>query len=115
MIVPARDDHELYIEGKLLSHCVHRYSESHANGKTAIFFIRHSSEPERPYFTLELDENKIEVRQNRGKCNCARTKEVTEFEKVWLEHIRKVREKEHIKKVKEKKNDKRNNESRKSA
>lgn len=115
MIVPAKDDHELYIEGKLLNHCVHRYSESHATGKTAIFFIRHSSEPEKPYFTLELDEKEIKVRQNRGHCNCDRTQEVIEFEKVWLEHIRKVREKEHIRKVKEKKNAKRNNETRKSA
>ncbi len=108
MIIPAKDDHELYIEGKLLNHCVHRYSESHANGKTAIFFIRHSAEPEKPYFTLELDEKEIKVKQNRGNHNCDRTEEVVEFEKVWLEHIRKVKERE-------KKNVKRNNEARKSA
>ena len=108
MIVPAQNEHEMYLEGALLHHCVHRYSKDHASGRTAIFFIRHCDEPERPYFTLELDEKTLEVRQNRGKCNCARTDEVKEFEEKWLEHIKIIKEKE-------KKNGKRNDKIRKSA
>lgn len=106
LIVPAKDDHELYCEGRILGHCVYNYSEKHATGKTAIFFIRHSNEPEKPYFTLELDERNLTVVQNRGKHNCARADEVVAFEKKWLDHI---------KTMKEEKNAKRNNQARKSA
>lgn len=108
MIVPARNEHEMYLEGAILHHCVHRYSKDHATGRTAIFFIRHCSEPEKPYFTLELDEKNIKVQQNRGKGNCARTDEVKEFEGKWLEHIKIIDKKE-------KKNGKRNDKIRKSA
>lgn len=108
-ITPARNEHELYLEGKLLGHCVHSYSNRHANGKTAIFFIRKQDEPETPYFTLELDEKSFKVLQNRGYKNCGRTDDVVEFEEKWLEHIKEICEKE-------KKHGKRNNDKvRKSA
>ena len=64
------------------------YAKDHANGKTAIFFVRRAKEPKKSYYTLELDEGKLTVRQNRGRRNCARTKEVEEFEAVWLAWIR---------------------------
>lgn len=90
-IRPAMNENELIKEGKILNHCVASYANSHANGKTAIFFIRHSADNEIPYFTLELDEKNLIVRQNRGKCNCSRTDEVREFEEKWLEHIKKLK------------------------
>ena len=55
-----------------------------------IFFIRKKKEPDTPYFTLELDIKTLTVNQNRGNCNCARTKQVEEFESAWLEHIQKL-------------------------
>lgn len=88
IIRPAASQKELNEEGKQLSHCVGTYGEKHASGKSAIFFIRRVDEPENPFFTLELDEVKLEVLQNRGKCNCARTEEVKKFEAVWMEWIR---------------------------
>lgn len=88
LIRPATNESELIAEGKVLSHCVATYAERHAKGETAIFFIRHVDDPGLPYFTLELDEKNLSVRQNRGKRNCARTPEVEAFEKHWLEHIR---------------------------
>lgn len=88
IIRPAASQKELNEEGKQLSHCVGTYGEKHASGKSAIFFIRRVDEPENPFFTLELDEVKLEVLQNRGKCNCARTEEVKKFEAMWLEWIR---------------------------
>ncbi|MGN0181441.1 MAG: PcfJ domain-containing protein [Candidatus Ornithomonoglobus sp.] len=93
-IHPARSAYEMENEGKTLHHCVASYINSHAEGKTAIFFIRHRTEPEKPYFTLELDEKSLTVKQNRGLRNCARTDEVKEFETEWLEFIRSVSEKE---------------------
>lgn len=89
MIFPAASQKELNQEGQMLHHCVAGYGKDHAAGKTAIFFIRRVSDPETPYFTLELDEKKQVVRQNRGKHNCARTEEVQAFEAEWLAWIKK--------------------------
>lgn len=100
-IHPAKSSAELVKEGAELSHCVGTYTKRHAEGNTAIFFIRHSDAPDVSYFTLELDEKTLTVRQNRGNHNCARTEEVTEFEEKWLKFIMKVNREE-------KKNGKRN-------
>lgn len=91
MIRPAKDEQELIYEGKMLSHCVARYAASVASGGTAIFLIRKKNEPDKPWFTLELDEKTLTVRQNRGRCNCARTKEIEEFEASWLEQLKMLR------------------------
>lgn len=90
LIRPCNTEKEMRQEGTALSHCVARYAKDHASGKTAIFFIRKETEPDKSWFTLELDEKTMVVRQNRGKCNCARTPEVTAFEEAWLEHIKQV-------------------------
>ena len=102
IIRPAGSQLELVAEGKNLNHCVARYASSHAKGETAIFFIRHSESPESSYFTLELDEKNMRVRQNRGKGNCARTDEIEAFEEKWLAHCKEIKIKE------KKKNGKRN-------
>lgn len=91
-IHPARSQAEMVREGTLLRHCVARYADSHADGTTAIFFIRRSVDPETPFFTLELDEQHLTVRQNRGKCNCPRTGEVRTFEEKWLTYIRHIQD-----------------------
>ena len=73
-----------------MHHCVGTYKEKHAEGRSAIFFIRRASEPEKPWYTLELNLKEMTVIQNRGKRNCARTEEVESFEKAWLEHIKTI-------------------------
>ena len=92
-IRPCRDENELIMEGKVLSHCVARYAETHAKGEDCIFFIRQEEKPDSPFFTLELDVKRLSVVQNRGKSNCARTPEVAAFEKKWLTHIREMQKK----------------------
>ncbi|MDE7376690.1 MAG: PcfJ domain-containing protein, partial [Muribaculaceae bacterium] len=57
-------------------------------GGTAIFFIRRTVEPGKPYYTLELDEKALTVRQNRGLRNCGKTPEVQAFEEMWLAWVR---------------------------
>lgn len=84
LIRPCRTQTELTKEGELLDHCVGTYAEDVAKGKKAIFFIRKKSEPNKPWYTLQLDEKTMRVVQNRGKRNCERTEEVREFEAVWL-------------------------------
>ncbi len=88
IIRPAESENDLIIEGKLLNHCVASYAERHAKGETTIFFIRRTDEPDIPYYTLELDEKALQVRQNRGFKNCARTEEIKAFENEWLEFIK---------------------------
>ncbi|MDE6590273.1 MAG: PcfJ domain-containing protein, partial [Oscillospiraceae bacterium] len=88
LIRPCRTQAELVAEGKALHHCVAGYAEDHAKGRTAIFFIRKAGAPDKPFFTLELDEKKLAVRQNRGLRNCARTPEVQAFEAAWLDWAR---------------------------
>lgn len=88
LIRPAASQRELTAEGDALHHCVGTYGKSHAKGETAIFFIRRVDRPKESYYTLELDEKTLTVRQNRGKNNCARTPEVEAFEKEWLAWVR---------------------------
>lgn len=87
LIRPCKTQAELTIEGEKLSHCVAGYANDVVEGKKAIFFIRREKEPNKPWYTLELDERKLRVVQNRGKGNCDRTKEVREFEELWLKWL----------------------------
>ena len=93
LIRPCAAPEELDAEGRALSHCVATYKDKHVSGKTAIFFVRKGSEPDKPWFTLELKLDDFTVVQNRGKCNCARPKAVEAFEAAWLEHIRPMKKK----------------------
>lgn len=88
LIRPCRSQEELIAEGRALHHCVASYGEDHAGGKTAIFFIRRGDRPGEPFFTLELDEERRTVRQNRGLRNCAPPEEVRAFVVQWLSWIR---------------------------
>lgn len=93
LIRPAVDEKELIAEGELLHHCVARYAAQICSGSTAIFFIRRAEEPDKPWYTLELEEKGLTVRQNRGSHNCDRTPEIEEFEAAWIEHLKEMRTK----------------------
>ena len=84
LIRPCRTQAELTKEGEILDHCVGGYARDVAEGKKAIFFIRKKTEPNKPWYTLELNEKELRVVQNRGKKNCERTEAVRRFEEVWL-------------------------------
>lgn len=87
-IIPAGSRAELQKEADTLHHCVWTYAQRHAGGETAIFFIRRTVEPWNPYYTLELNEKKLTVRQNRGLRNCGKTPEVQAFEDLWISWVR---------------------------
>lgn len=84
IIRPAEAPEELEHEGEILHHCVGNYKNKHAEGKSAIFFIRREIDPDKPWFTLELNLKEMTVIQNRGKGNCAKTAQVQAFEDKWL-------------------------------
>lgn len=91
LIRVCQSQQEMIDEGKKLNHCVARYAEDHATGKTTIFLIRKEEQPDVPWFTLELDVKKGVVAQNRGKHNCARTEEIIEFENNWIAWLYKTK------------------------
>lgn len=90
-IRPCESQLEMIAEGKALSHCVSSYARRHANGETSILLIRKANEPDKPYYTLELQG--VQVIQNRGLKNCARTEAVKRFEEKWLEYIKTIKKK----------------------
>lgn len=86
LIRPAASINELCEESKVLSHCVRTYTDKVCAGKCAILFIRKVSEPNLPYYTLELNP-KGEIMQCRGDHNCGMTDEVEAFVKLWHEAV----------------------------
>ena len=50
----AASAEELIAEGDALHHCVGTYADRHAKGKCTIILIRKQSEPDKPYYTMEL-------------------------------------------------------------
>lgn len=83
LIRPPHRHNELKEEGKKLHHCVATYAKRVALGQTIILFIRKKSEPNKPYFTLNLDPEDLHIIQNRGCNNCSYPKEVEKFMNKW--------------------------------
>lgn len=95
LIRPVKSPKELIAEGSALHHCVGTYAERHAKGQCAIFLIRKTDKPDKPYFTLELLRDRII--QTRGKNNCNPGKDVAEFLEAWTaEKLTKKKKDERI-------------------
>lgn len=77
LIRPAASTNELINEGKRLQHCVGTYAQNYAEGRTVLLLIRKSSKPDKPYFTMEIIDDRIV--QCRGLRNCRPNKEVAAF------------------------------------
>ena len=82
MIRPAEDSMELNKESEALNHCVRKYTPRVVNGSCAILFIRELQNPDKPFYTLELNPMR-KIVQVRGKNNCSTTPEVDAFLKDW--------------------------------
>lgn len=80
LVVPKTAD-EIKAEGAALHHCVGGYVDRVARGETNIFFVRKSTEPDKPYFTMEWNNNHII--QCRGSHNCGMPPEVEAFVKAF--------------------------------
>lgn len=77
---------ELIAEGDALHHCVGTYADKHAKGQCTIILIRKQSEPDKPYYTMELGPRGAIV-QVRGDHNCGITKDVETFVKAYKEYL----------------------------
>jgi hypothetical protein len=75
---------DLVVEGAELRHCVKSYISRVANGSTNIVFIRRKKELDKPFFTVEIDNEHI-IQQVHGfaNCNASSVEGLTEFIDVW--------------------------------
>ena len=86
-------------EGKALHHCVGGYAEQHAAGTTNIIFIRRTSDPDKPWFTLEVDPKTKAFKQCYGDHNCIKgtdDPEVGPFLKKYARHLERCANKKAI-------------------
>lgn len=90
IVVPAKAS-DIITEGKVLQHCVGGYASRHIQGRTTILFLRHISEPDKPYYTIEVDEKQRYIVQCHGFMNERKSKkaeEVKAFEKEFAKFIK---------------------------
>ena len=78
---------ELLLEGTTLHHCVGSYVDSVSEGKEYILFLRKVSEPDTPYFTVDVTPNG-HVRQIHGLHNCNIDENVKPFIKAWAKKFK---------------------------
>ena len=89
LIRPPAQQEEIANEGVALHHCVGGYIQSMAAGTTAILFVRHAAEPEKSFYTLELNPKTLKVVQCRTEQNKSydRDPEIKEFVDTWLQKV----------------------------
>ena len=80
-VVYPQKHSDFITEGQRLNHCVGGagYYERHLEGKRMVFFIRRASEPEKAYFTAEIDMNAGHILQLYGFGDCSAPREVRAF------------------------------------
>ena len=86
-IRPAREQMELMAEGKALHHCVGGYIKRMAEGETAIFFLRKVSEPDKPFYTLELQKKRVIQCRTDHNASYDRNPDVKNFVDMWMEKV----------------------------
>ena len=86
-IRPAREQMELTAEGKALHHCVGGYIRDMAEEKTAIFFLRKVSEPDKPFYTLGLQKKRVIQCRTEHNASYDRNPDVKNFVDMWIEKI----------------------------
>ena len=86
-IRPAREQMELTAEGKALHHCVGGYIRDMAEEKTAIFFLRKANEPDKPFYTLELQKKRVIQCRTEHNASYDRKPDVKKFVDMWMEKV----------------------------
>lgn len=72
-----REVHEIRQEGNAMHHCVATYIDRVVKGETTILFLREKSNPETPFYTMEVRDG--QMIQCRAKYNGDMTEEVKAF------------------------------------
>lgn len=76
-------------EGQSLNHCVgnENYFNNHIEGTKMIFFIRKLTEPEKPYFTMEVNMKYLKILQLYGFGDCSATPDVRKFANSFIRKL----------------------------
>ena len=86
---------DLIAEGQSLNHCVggESYYKKCMIGVNMIFFVRKDDNPEKPYFTMEMDVSTGKIIQLYGFGDCSAPKEVRAFANAFAQfmHNKKAR------------------------
>ena len=87
-IIVPREPKDIMNEGAALSHCVGSYVESVASGYKTILFLRRVSDPEKSFYTIEV--NDISVIQIHGNHNkwLGNNPEAIQFVIDWLKDVK---------------------------
>lgn len=88
MVIEAKSIKDLIEESRQLGHCVRTYGDRVASGKSHIFMIRHKEDPEKSFYTMEINAHGDMV-QCRGDHNCIMTPEVEEFAGKFQKYVKK--------------------------
>lgn len=80
-VVYPQKHSDFITEGQRLNHCVGSagYYERHMEGRRMVFFIRRAGEPEKPFFTAEIDVSAGRILQLYGFGDCSAPREVRKF------------------------------------
>lgn len=84
IIMTPKDFKEFEFESKILNHCVGengRYLKKHIKGISMIFFLRRKEEPDKPFFTIEVDKDQVlQVQTSHHATDAA----ITDLVKDWF-------------------------------
>lgn len=79
---------ELIDEGQALSHCVGGYIDQQTSGATSILFLRKKKEPEKPFYTIEVNpENRIVQIHGFGDCWLGNNPEAIPTVLKWIKKL----------------------------
>ena len=84
IIMTPKDFSEFQFESAQLNHCVgwnDRYLKKHVQGISMIFFMRRKEEPDKPFFTIEIDKNQVLQVQTHDHATDAA---ITDLVKDWF-------------------------------
>jgi len=79
-ILAPKDVNMIKTEGEALHHCVYRmgYAERMLEGKCVILFLRRKTEQDKPFYTMEVNPNTMEIVQCHGFEDVDRDKNLVE-------------------------------------
>lgn len=83
-MVKPLNTHDLIKEGQNLNHCVGSYANAVMSKRSLIFFLRKKDNISKALVTVELNPNKLNVVQQKGKYNRAVTSSENEAIKLWV-------------------------------
>lgn len=88
-IVLPQKRSDLTTEGQSLNHCVGSdgYYKNHIAGTHMIFFVRKSTEPGKPFFTMEVAMSDYRIEQLYGFGDCSAPKDVRAFAESFVKKL----------------------------